>query len=132
MLLRVRKWFSNTTFNPISVTSWQSASLVEQIGIPRENNRPAVGYWQTLPHEIVLNDWMYFSISWIPQTHNFNSDKPQLHRLPWDHCYDWSPKIVWLQEEFLYWKLGFFSYSFFNVFGDDVGFWEIDINQNLA
>jgi len=30
----------NTTFNNISVTSWQSVLLVGETGVPRENNRP--------------------------------------------------------------------------------------------
>ena len=31
----------NTTFNNISVISWQSVLLVEKTGVPRENHRPA-------------------------------------------------------------------------------------------
>ena len=30
----------NTTFNNISVISWQSVLLVEKTGVPRENHRP--------------------------------------------------------------------------------------------
>jgi hypothetical protein len=31
----------NTTFNNISVISWRSFLLVEEIGVPGENRRPA-------------------------------------------------------------------------------------------
>ena len=31
----------NVTFNNISVISWQSVLLVEETGVPAENNRPA-------------------------------------------------------------------------------------------
>jgi hypothetical protein len=30
----------NATFNNISVTSWQSVLLVEELGEPRENHQP--------------------------------------------------------------------------------------------
>jgi hypothetical protein len=35
-------WFMvlNTTFNNISVISWQSVVLVEETGVPGENHRP--------------------------------------------------------------------------------------------
>ena len=32
----------NTTFNNISVISWQSVLLVEQTGVPRENHGPQI------------------------------------------------------------------------------------------
>jgi hypothetical protein len=32
------------TFNNISVISWQSVLLVDEIGVPRENNRPATSH----------------------------------------------------------------------------------------
>ena len=38
----------NTTFNNISVISWQSALLVEETGVPKENYRPVTSHWQTL------------------------------------------------------------------------------------
>ena len=34
----------NTTFNNISVTSWQSVLLVEETRVPGENHRPAVNH----------------------------------------------------------------------------------------
>jgi hypothetical protein len=34
----------NTTFNNISVISWQSVLLVEELGGPRENHRPAASH----------------------------------------------------------------------------------------
>jgi len=35
----------NTTFNNISVVSWRSVLLVEEIGISGENHRPAASHW---------------------------------------------------------------------------------------
>ena len=34
----------NTTFNNISVISWQLVLLVEETGIPTENNRPVASH----------------------------------------------------------------------------------------
>ena len=34
----------NATFNNISVILWQSALLVEETGVPRENYRPAASH----------------------------------------------------------------------------------------
>ena len=39
------------TFNNISVTSWRSGFLVEEIGVPGENQHPVASYWQ-------MNIWM--------------------------------------------------------------------------
>ena len=35
----------NATFNNISVISWQSVLLVEEIGEPVENHRPTASQW---------------------------------------------------------------------------------------
>ena len=43
----------NSTFNNISVISWQSVLLVEETGVPRENHRPATSHRQTLSHNVV-------------------------------------------------------------------------------
>jgi hypothetical protein len=54
----------NATFNNISVISWRSALLVEETGVPTENDRTAVSYWQTLSHNVVLSkpchEWNLF------------------------------------------------------------------------
>jgi hypothetical protein len=42
----------NATFNNISVISWRSVLLVEETGVPGENHRPAISYWQTLSHNV--------------------------------------------------------------------------------
>jgi len=34
----------NTTFNNISVISWQSVLLVEETGVPGENHRPVASH----------------------------------------------------------------------------------------
>ena len=36
----------NPTFNNISVISWRSVLLVEEIGEPGENHRPVASHWQ--------------------------------------------------------------------------------------
>ena len=43
----------NTTFNNISVISWQSVVLMEETRVPGENYKPAVSHWQTLSHKVV-------------------------------------------------------------------------------
>ena len=43
----------NATFNTISVISWWSVLLVEEKGVPRENDRPAARHWQTWTHNVV-------------------------------------------------------------------------------
>jgi hypothetical protein len=40
----------NATFNNISVISWWSVLLVEEIGVPGENHRAVASHWQTLWH----------------------------------------------------------------------------------
>ena len=51
-------WFIvfNDTFNNISVISWQSVLLMEETGVPRENQTPAASYCQTLSHDVVLKE----------------------------------------------------------------------------
>ena len=43
----------NTTFNNISVISWQSVLLVEETGLHGENHQPVASHWQTLSHNVV-------------------------------------------------------------------------------
>jgi hypothetical protein len=43
----------NATFNNISVISWQSVLLMEEIRVPGENHRPVASHCQTLSHNIV-------------------------------------------------------------------------------
>ena len=43
----------NMTFNNISVISWRSVLLVEEIGVPGENHWPVVSHWQTLSHNCI-------------------------------------------------------------------------------
>jgi hypothetical protein len=50
-------WFMvfNATFNNISAISWWSVLLVDEIGEPGENHRPAASHRQTLSHSVVLS-----------------------------------------------------------------------------
>jgi hypothetical protein len=43
----------NAAFNNISVISWQSVLLMEEIGGPGENHRPVANHRQTLSHNVV-------------------------------------------------------------------------------
>ena len=43
----------NATFNNISVISWWSVLLVEEITIPEENHRPAASHRQNVSHYVV-------------------------------------------------------------------------------
>jgi hypothetical protein len=66
----------NATFNNISVISWQSVLLVEEIGIPCEKHRPSASHWKTLSHNVV---WVHLTSSW---THNVSGDGHWLHNQP--------------------------------------------------
>ena len=55
ILLLVRVMVFNATFNNISVISWRSVLLVEETGVPRENQQPAASHWQTWSHNVVSN-----------------------------------------------------------------------------
>ena len=48
-------WFMvfNVTFNNIS--AMRSVLLVEETGVPGENQRPVASHWQTLSHDVVLS-----------------------------------------------------------------------------
>ena len=52
--IRVTSIVLSATFNNNSVISWQSVLLVGEIGIPRENHRPAASHRQTLSHNDIL------------------------------------------------------------------------------
>jgi hypothetical protein len=45
----------NATFNNISVLSWRSVLLVEETGVPGENDRPVASHWQTWLPKIEQN-----------------------------------------------------------------------------
>jgi hypothetical protein len=48
----VRVMVFNTTFNNISVISWRSALLKEEIGVPGENHRPEMALFEAIHHYI--------------------------------------------------------------------------------
>jgi hypothetical protein len=56
----------NTTFNNISVISWQSVLLMEETEVPGENHRPVASYWQTLSNNVVHLPWSIFALTtWV-------------------------------------------------------------------
>jgi len=66
----------NTTFNNISVISWRSVLVVEEIAVLRENHRPSTSHWQTLSHDVVL--WT-LRLSGI-RTYNISGEMHWLHK----------------------------------------------------
>ena len=48
----VRVMVFNTTFNNISVISWRSALLKQEIGVPGENHRPEMALFEAIHHYI--------------------------------------------------------------------------------
>ena len=61
----------NATFNDITVISWWSVLLVEEIGVSVENHRPVASHRQTLSHNVAM--------SWVG-TDKFKDDRHGLHR----------------------------------------------------
>ena len=69
----------NTTFNNISVISWQSVLLVEETGVPGENHRPVASNWQTLSHSVALSTPPLSGI----RTHNVSGPLFKKKKLTW-------------------------------------------------
>ena len=65
--VKVRVMVFNATLNNISVISWQSNLLTEEVG---ENDRPFASHWPTLPHNVLSSTPR---LSRIP-THNVSGD----------------------------------------------------------
>jgi len=53
----------NATFNNISVILWLSLLLVEETGVPGENQHSATSHLQSLSHIVVLNTPRLSSVS---------------------------------------------------------------------
>ena len=49
-MVRVMVMVFSDTFNNIAAISWRSVLLVEETGVPEENQRPVASNWQTLSH----------------------------------------------------------------------------------
>jgi hypothetical protein len=61
----------SVTFNNISYISWRSVLLVEEIGVPGENHRPAASPLQICSHNVVSSTPR---LNWI-RTHNISGYK---------------------------------------------------------
>ena len=62
----------NATFNNISIILRRSVSLVEEIGVPRENHGPVTNHWQTLSHNVVSSsqhNFFLLGLSLITQSY---------------------------------------------------------------
>ena len=53
----------NPTFNNFSAISWGSVLLVDETGVPEENNRSAASHWDKLSH--IMLYWVHLSMSKI-------------------------------------------------------------------
>jgi hypothetical protein len=64
-------WLRLWCLTPLS-TIFQSVLLVEEIGIPGENYRPAASHWQTFSHNVVSSTrfWMAFDKVRLVSTNN--------------------------------------------------------------
>jgi hypothetical protein len=80
----------NTTFNNISVISWRSVLLVEEIREPEENHRPVASHWRTVSHNVV-----YLALMEI-WTHNISGE------IPYDRGHD-SPHLFFITNISIHW-----------------------------
>ena len=69
--LGVRVMIFNSTFNYISVISWQSVLLVEETRIHLENHWPVASHWQNVTHIVVSSTPPLNGI----QTHTVSVDR---------------------------------------------------------
>ena len=61
----------NNTLSTILLLSWWSVLMVEETGVPGENQRPGASYSQTLSHNVVSSTHRPSGI----RTHNVSGDR---------------------------------------------------------
>jgi hypothetical protein len=60
----------NANNNNISAISWQSVLLMEETGVPGENQQPAASHWQTLSHNVVSSTPSHGVQTWEKRSKN--------------------------------------------------------------
>ena len=85
----------NTIFNNISVISWRSILLVEETGVPRENNGHNVSHWQILSHKCCIEytlPWTGFKLTTFVRNRQVFSKYDVINK---DFFYIWTLIKVW-------------------------------------
>ena len=94
----------NATFNNISVISRRSVLLVEEIGVPGENDWPVANHWQIFSHNVVSSTPRHeqgsnsLHVAVNPTTIYSKSEKLYLYI-----CTNNEKQNVSLSEQFLAW-----------------------------
>ena len=91
----------NATFNIISVISWWSVLLLEEMGIPGENHPPATSHWQTLSHNVTVNrEILVIVLFWPILAPKY--EVPKLNTPKYVTLQKWTAKIEHCLDIFLY------------------------------
>ena len=81
--IRVCLMMFNATFNNISVISWRSVLLVDEIRGPRENHWPVASHWQLYQIMLHTSPWSRFELtrSVVIGTYCIGSCKSNYHTI---------------------------------------------------
>jgi hypothetical protein len=84
--------------NTIPVISWRSVLLVEENGVPGENQRPVASHWKSLSHNVVSSTPLLSRI----QPHNINQTTIRSWQLRFPNNYNILPEVHMLPSNFIY------------------------------